>query len=69
VGGRIGTNGIFGVAAHEIGSFKAGSVTYPLTPGASTDTWALGKALATGASLSSTPAQKPDAFAVHAYEV
>jgi hypothetical protein len=40
----------------KIGVFKSNGITVALTPGASTDTFALGKAQAVGASLSTTNA-------------
>jgi len=64
--GRLGTNDIFGFVAQTIGSFKYNGIIVPLTPGASNDTFALGKARPVGASLSTINA---DGFAVHIVEV
>lgn len=59
----------FGFGAEEIVSFKVGGGKFPLTAGAHTDTFALGKALPVGQTFSTPTAQKPDAFAVHVFEV
>jgi hypothetical protein len=64
--GQAGTNNIFGFVAQTIGSFKYNGIIVPLTPGASNDTFALGKARPVGASLSTVNA---DGFAVHIVEV
>ncbi len=64
--GESGTNNPSGFLAEQIGSFKYNGITVPLTAGAKNDTFALGKARALGASLSTL---NTDGFAVHVFEV
>ena len=70
IGGQVraspGANNVFGFAAEEVGAFKYNGITVPLTAGASSDTFALGKTRLVGSSLSTTNA---DGFAVHVFEV
>jgi hypothetical protein len=56
----------YGIAAQQVGSVRIGGFLVPLTPGASNDTFALGKARASGSTSGPT---NPDGRDFHVYEV
>ncbi len=73
IGGQViaqpGTTNVFGFAAEEVRAMTVGGVKIPLLAGAGNDTFAAGKAHSLGSSLSPSTASKPDAYAVHVFEV
>ncbi len=70
--GRVGATDTFGFVAHEIGSFRYNGLAVVLQKGAGNDTFnfnGTSDAKAVGPSLAPSDFFKPDAFAVHVYEV